>query len=68
MPTNRELMHLLDPGLLREFDGLRRMRNELVHGIETPSPSILNEAIQRLNAILADIKRRPTGEDGSAPS
>jgi hypothetical protein len=61
-------MHLLDPGLLREFDGLRRMRNELVHGIETPSPAILNEAIQRLNAILADIKGRPTGEDGSAPS
>jgi ppGpp synthetase/RelA/SpoT-type nucleotidyltranferase len=68
IPTGRELAHLLDPGLLREFDGLRRMRNELVHGIETPSPAVLNEAIQRLGAILAEIKRRATGEDGSAPS
>ena len=68
MPTSRELMHLLDAGLLREFDGLRRMRNELVHGIETPSPVILDEAIQRLNAILAEIKGRPIGDDGSALS
>lgn len=68
MPTSRELMHFLDSGLLREFDGLRRMRNGLVHGIETPAPAILNEAIQRLNAILADIKRHSAGEDGSAPS
>ncbi len=66
MPTRRELenMRLLDPDLLREFDWLRRIRNNLVHGIETPSSEILSEAIQRLGVIVAEIKRRLAGEDG----
>lgn len=34
----------LDPTLRREFDYLRRLRNEVVHGIEAPPPKRLMEA------------------------
>ena len=49
---------LFDPDLLREFDRLRRLRNNLVHGIETPPSDILTDAIQRLDAIVTEIKQR----------
>ena len=41
-----------------EFDQLRRMRNLLVHGIEIPPITVLDESTARLKALLAEIELR----------
>ncbi|MGH4012098.1 MAG: GTP pyrophosphokinase [Pseudonocardiaceae bacterium] len=64
MPLVRQLQHLklLDPDMRREIDFLRRMRNSVVHGIELPAAGDLAEAIQQLNSIIAEIRRRDSTE------
>ena len=49
MPTSRDVhqLHLVDRETRIELDHLRRVRNELVHGIEVPSPANLRAATQR---------------------
>jgi ppGpp synthetase/RelA/SpoT-type nucleotidyltranferase len=59
--------HGLSGGLIEELDSLRRIRNQLVHGIEAPSPDLLAIAIDRIrkvtNELVAlmpvDEKKRP---------
>jgi hypothetical protein len=60
IPFGRDLVQqgLLDENMASEFDRLRRVRNSLVHGIETPAPEELEDAVKRINVILAEIQRR----------
>ena len=53
MPTLRVLSSLfdLDEETRFQFERLRRMRNQLVHGIEIPDPQDLREAARQLDAI-----------------
>lgn len=53
MPTLRIVASIarLDGQTLLQFDRLRRMRNNLVHGVELPDPRDLREAAQQLEAI-----------------
>jgi ppGpp synthetase/RelA/SpoT-type nucleotidyltranferase len=53
-----ERMHLLDREMRFELDQLRRLRNELVHGIEVPSAEYLQDATRRLVALIKEIGRR----------
>jgi len=43
----------LDPQMRSQYDRLRRMRNQLVHGIETPDQTDLREAAQQLRELGA---------------
>jgi hypothetical protein len=60
MPTGRllESLGLLDPEMGFELDRLRRIRNQLVHGIEVPPPDYLHEATERLAVLISEIERR----------
>jgi ppGpp synthetase/RelA/SpoT-type nucleotidyltranferase len=60
LPTGRALEQAgyLDGDMRRELDFLRKMRNQLVHGIETPSAAELDEAADLLDSIVANIRRR----------
>jgi len=49
---------LLDKDTLVQLDRLRRMRNNLVHGIEIPPVADLAEAAQRIEEIRNEIIRR----------
>jgi hypothetical protein len=53
-----EGMQLLDRETRFELDQLRRLRNELVHGIEVPSVEYLQEATERLAMLISEIERR----------
>lgn len=56
MPTNQVLARLgLDPDSRAELERIRRLRNNLVHGIEVPDQLDLVEAGQRLEAIVAKL-------------
>lgn len=37
----------------------RRVRNELVHGIEVPAPAYLNDGADRLEKVLSEIENTP---------
>ncbi len=58
-PTSRLLdSHWkLDEGTKMQFDRLRRLRNMVVHGVETLDPVDLREAAQQVRAILAKLNR-----------
>jgi ppGpp synthetase/RelA/SpoT-type nucleotidyltranferase len=60
VPFGKDLarLGLLDESMAFEFDRLRRMRNNLVHGIEAPASDELEDAVRRIDAILAEILRR----------
>jgi hypothetical protein len=60
IPFGRDLVRqgLLDEDMAFEFDRLRRVRNNLVHGIETPAPEELEDAVRRIDHILTEIRRR----------
>jgi hypothetical protein len=62
IPFGRDLVQLglLDENMAFEFDRLRRMRNNLVHGIEFPAADELEDAVRRIDAIQAEIRRRLT--------
>jgi ppGpp synthetase/RelA/SpoT-type nucleotidyltranferase len=49
---------VLDPDLRPEFHQLRRLRNNLVHGVEVPAAAELAEAAGRLSALADHIERR----------
>ena len=53
-----EKMGLLDPEMRFELEQLRRLRNELVHGINVPSADYLQEATERLTVLINEIERR----------
>lgn len=60
LPTRRQLERIsfIGPDLAAEIDRLRSIRNNLVHGRETPSADYLAEAADRLQAIYAEIRKR----------
>jgi ppGpp synthetase/RelA/SpoT-type nucleotidyltranferase len=60
IPFGRDLVGrgLLDQRMAAEFDRVRRMRNNLVHGIEPPAPDELEDAARRIDEIQAEIRRR----------
>lgn len=60
IPFGRDLVEqgLLTEDSAREFDRLRRMRNELVHGVEPQDGAELEYAIRRIDALIAAIRRR----------
>jgi ppGpp synthetase/RelA/SpoT-type nucleotidyltranferase len=65
VPTMRLLDSFaqLDPDTRMQFDRLRRIRNNLVHGIEVPAPIDLREAAQQARGLLAKLggkRARPT--------
>ena len=71
IPNARQLegMNLLSGDMVYEFDQLRRTRNALVHGVELPSIDYLDEATERLDMIIAEIKRRLEEQgEGGPPS
>jgi hypothetical protein len=67
MPISWMLQQLpsLTPDMRFELDQLRRIRNELVHGIEVPLAAYLQAATQRLEALIEEIESTPpaAGED-----
>jgi len=66
IPTIRVLESIahLDSQTRLQYERLRRMRNHLVHGIETPDPADLREAAEQLRRIRAGLSARPN--DGAA--
>lgn len=71
-PTVRMLsvlegMQLVDRETRIELDQLRRLRNELVHGIEVPSVDYLHDATERLATLIGGIERRSGAGSGFEP-
>lgn len=60
IPSGQQLrrLELLSENMAHEFDRLRRMRNNLVHGIEAPEPADLEDATRLVDAILRQLRRR----------
>jgi len=50
----------LDSQTRSQYESLRRMRNQLVHGIEIPDPADLREAARQLRAVAARIGGGPS--------
>jgi ppGpp synthetase/RelA/SpoT-type nucleotidyltranferase/uncharacterized protein YutE (UPF0331/DUF86 family) len=50
-------LQLFDAETLWEIDRIRRLRNNLVHGIEIPDATEINEAGRRLEAILKRVEK-----------
>jgi len=59
LPTGRMLQRLeiSDARTRSEIEALRRLRNYLVHGIETPDAAIIVESAERLEPIIEELKR-----------
>ncbi|MFD7745325.1 GTP pyrophosphokinase family protein [Streptomyces sp. NPDC059698] len=55
IPLTRLLRKIpyLDDVTRREIDNLRRIRNQLVHGVKVPGSAFLSEALERLEAVTA---------------
>lgn len=60
MPSFRllEESRILDSDTQFELDQLRRMRNQLVHGIEIPSPEHLHDATERIERLIQQLNER----------
>jgi hypothetical protein len=58
MPSFRLLdrLGLLDADGRREVEWIRRVRNNLVHGVEIPAPSDLREAGERIQTLTARLR------------
>jgi ppGpp synthetase/RelA/SpoT-type nucleotidyltranferase len=58
MPTRRQLERIpfISSELAAEIDRLRNIRNNLVHGRETPPAAYLAEAVERLKEITAEVR------------
>jgi hypothetical protein len=56
MPTGK-LMARFVPDM-REFERIRRMRNGVVHGVESVDPADLRDAANRLHEIVEEVIRR----------
>lgn len=59
-------LNLLNDDMLNEFDRLRRLRNNLIHGREYVTSADLSAAAQRIEAIAAEIERRSRSQDPNA--
>lgn len=59
LPTDRTLQRLevSNNRTRAEIESIRRLRNNLVHGIEVPDAAALREAGQRLEAIIPELQR-----------
>jgi ppGpp synthetase/RelA/SpoT-type nucleotidyltranferase len=57
-------LNLLDDESFGDLERLRRMRNNLVHGIETPSAADLADAAQHIDEIRKEITRRYSEQAG----
>lgn len=57
-----ESMQLIDRQTRAELDQLRRLRNEVVHGVEVPAVESIQEATQRLAMVISEIERRRKSE------
>ncbi len=68
LPTIRALgrLQVCDTWTRSEIESIRRLRNNLVHGIEIPEPPVLVEAAQRLEPILAELKKALGNENAAA--
>ena len=60
LPTAQQLLTLglISQDHVFDFESLRRMRNLLVHGVELPAGEQLDEAANRLDGILAEVRRQ----------
>jgi ppGpp synthetase/RelA/SpoT-type nucleotidyltranferase len=60
IPFGRDLVEqsLLTQGRAREFDRLRRVRNELVHGVEPQDGAELEYATRQIDTIIATIRKQ----------
>lgn len=61
VPTTRRLAELevFDKAMLFEMDVLRRLRNNLVHGVEVPDALYISEAADRLSTLLQELAQSP---------
>jgi ppGpp synthetase/RelA/SpoT-type nucleotidyltranferase len=61
VPNRRVLqtMEALDAKSLFEVERLRRLRNNLVHGIESPSAQHISEATEMLGDIISELEHSP---------
>lgn len=57
MPTGRllERLGLFDSQTRVEVERIRRLRNNLVHGVEIPDPADIREAADRLLSIVGSL-------------
>jgi hypothetical protein len=53
------LLGVLDDDIRWEVERIRRVRNNLVHGVEIPAPSDLQEDGERLQTIVARLNDMP---------
>ena len=71
MPSGAVLsrLWLISPEDRRDFERIRRLRNNLVHGIEVPDPADLRDAANRLHELILLIsERRGAAQQGPADS
>ncbi len=55
------LKNFVPPEWLGEIDYIRRLRNEVVHGMDIPNPEQLTAAGQFIDKILEDFDQKKTG-------
>jgi len=67
IPTGRmlERLGLFEPEIRSEVERIRRLRNNLVHGVETPDPADIREAADRLRKII-ELLPAADGQDAVA--
>jgi ppGpp synthetase/RelA/SpoT-type nucleotidyltranferase len=53
-----ERLGVFNPQMSVEFDRLRQLRNDVVHGLELPSARDLAQATQRLATLISEIEHR----------
>ena len=67
LPADRALSEagLVDEMQRKRLDRLRRMRNQLVHGIEIPPAAQLNDAAEQIDAIAQELREQnPMNPEG----
>jgi ppGpp synthetase/RelA/SpoT-type nucleotidyltranferase len=64
LPTAKTLQSLevTDAATRAEIERIRRLRNNLVHGIEVPSAQDLVDAAERLDSVIAELQRARRAE------
>jgi uncharacterized protein YutE (UPF0331/DUF86 family) len=60
-----ERLGLFEPEIRSEVERIRRLRNNLVHGVETPDPADIREAADRLRKII-ELLPAADGQDAVA--
>ena len=56
VPTGKLMLQYVPD--VREFERIRRMRNGVVHGVESVDPADLHDAANRLHEIVEEVIRR----------